>query len=55
VHQKERAAARAALIEGTLGELCGRPMYRVQKLDLDHLMPRAVGGEGSPPVDARGL
>jgi hypothetical protein len=45
-HQKLRAAALAALIEGTLCELCGRPMYRVQKLDLDQVMRRAVGGEG---------
>jgi 5-methylcytosine-specific restriction endonuclease McrA len=45
-HQRERAAALAALAEGTLCELCGRPMYLAQKLDLDHVTPRAAGGEG---------
>lgn len=44
-HQQERKAALAALRDGVdCCHFCGHPMSRTQNLDLDHLMPRALGG-----------
>lgn len=46
-HQQERAALLAKLIPGQPCPLCGYPMYHPeQRLDLDHHIPRALGGEG---------
>jgi 5-methylcytosine-specific restriction endonuclease McrA len=45
-HQKARAAALAALRDGTPCPYCGHPMYRTQRLELDHVIPRALGGIG---------
>ena len=45
-HQQERAAALAAFVPGAGCPLCGRPMWRSQRLDLDHSVPRAFGGQG---------
>lgn len=45
-HQRERAAALTALVPGSPCPLCGWPMYREQRLDLDHSAPRVLGGAG---------
>lgn len=56
-HQKPRAQALAALIDGTPCPRCGRGMYRwmitwvdgrptSRWLDYDHVVPRALGGNG---------
>lgn len=47
-HQQARQRALAALVEGTPCPLCGRPMSRLQRLDLDHVVPRATGGATGP-------
>lgn len=44
-HQKARKAALAALVEGEPCELCGRPMWLSEKLDLDHEVARTLGGK----------
>lgn len=45
--QQERAAALGALDPGEPCPLCGYPMYHPeQRLDLDHSVPRALGGDG---------
>ena len=49
-HQADGKRQRANLIDGTPCWRCGQPMYRWQKLDLDHLTPRALGGIGGPAV-----
>jgi hypothetical protein len=47
-HQKERKRQLQELARhpGTPCHRCGRPMYVWQKLDLDHLVARALGGQG---------
>lgn len=48
-HQQDRARAIRAMPDGTLCELCGRPMFkRTQKLQYDHVIPRALGGKDGP-------
>lgn len=60
-HQVARAAALAALINGSPCPRCGQPMYRTTeaavragclpwmgRLDLDHLVPRVMGGVNGP-------
>jgi 5-methylcytosine-specific restriction endonuclease McrA len=51
-HQKARAAAVIALQDGQPCPRCGRPMWRSQAryLDLDHIIPRSMGGTGGPAV-----
>lgn len=45
-HQRERAAALRAFVDGTVCALCGRAMFSMQRLHLDHSVPRALGGQG---------
>jgi len=47
-HQKQRRIAIDNLIDGTLCFRCGRPMYKRQSLDLDHVVPIARGGLNGP-------
>lgn len=49
-HQRERRRLLAALRDGDPCGLCGRAMYRDQAahLDVDHEVPRALGGTGGP-------
>jgi hypothetical protein len=47
-HQRARAIALEMMCDGDPCCLCGRPMYLRQKLDLNHLIPRALGGIGGP-------
>jgi hypothetical protein len=48
-HQRERAADLTALVQGSPCPLCRRPMYHPQqRLDLDHSVPRALGGGAAP-------
>jgi 5-methylcytosine-specific restriction endonuclease McrA len=47
-HQKARAAALAAFRDGTPCPYCPYPMYRWQALELDHVIPRALGGISGP-------
>jgi len=47
-HQSARRAALAAMRDGDPCSKCGGPMYRGQKLELDHLIPRAYGGTDGP-------
>jgi hypothetical protein len=47
-HQQARKAAVAALVDGEECPLCGWPMYRDQRLDLDHEVPRVHGGGDGP-------
>lgn len=47
-HQKERQRAKDLLVDGTPCGLCSRGMYHWQALDLDHKIPRALGGIGGP-------
>lgn len=49
-HQADGKRQRASLIDGAPCWRCGLPMYRWQKLDLDHVTPRALGGAGGPAV-----
>ena len=44
-HPTERKRQLAALVDGvTACPFCGQPMWRTQKLDLDHWPGRAYGG-----------
>lgn len=43
-HDKTRARLLADLVEGSLCELCGNPMYRTQALHADHEHKRVDGG-----------
>lgn len=43
-HHKRRKAALAALVDGTPCPFCQEPMLKTQALDLDHSLPRALGG-----------
>lgn len=45
-HVQERKQALARLQDGDPCAYCGQPMFRGQRLHLDHSVPRAVGGEG---------
>lgn len=45
-HQQERQRALARLQPGAPCPLCGHPMHPRQRLDLDHSVPRALGGRG---------
>lgn len=47
-HQKRRAAALKVFREGEPCPLCGYPMSRRQRLDLDHVTPRVLGGTDGP-------
>ena len=47
-HQKARREALASMPEGMPCSKCGLPMYKTQALDLDHVIPRALGGIGGP-------
>lgn len=47
-HQKARRAALKAHRGGDPCGHCGHPMYVDQGLDLDHQVPRALGGEHGP-------
>jgi len=49
-HQRARAQALEAFVPGTLCRYCRRPMHRWQGLDLDHLIPRSMGGIGGPTM-----
>lgn len=49
-HKKARALAIASLIDGTPCRYCGRPMYKRQQLDLDHIVPVALGNGSGPTV-----
>jgi 5-methylcytosine-specific restriction endonuclease McrA len=43
-HQQDRARKIAAMVEGTPCPNCGLPMSKAQALELDHVIPRAMGG-----------
>jgi 5-methylcytosine-specific restriction endonuclease McrA len=43
-HQKRRAYLLRNLTDGTPCAHCGQPMYRTQKLEADHTLPRSQGG-----------
>lgn len=43
-HRRARATALQALREGEPCHFCGRPMYRTQRLQLDHVVPVVLGG-----------
>jgi len=44
-HQKQRAKLLRRLIDGTLCPLCNKEMRKAtQDLDLDHALPRSLGG-----------
>ena len=45
-HQKARAAALDALVDGTPCPFCQQPMVRGMALDYDHYPPLALGGGG---------
>jgi 5-methylcytosine-specific restriction endonuclease McrA len=47
-HQAARRAAMKALRDGDPCALCGHGMHRDQALDLDHAIPRALGGADGP-------
>jgi hypothetical protein len=47
-HRAERKRQLARFRDGDPCPLCGRPMYRWQALDLDHVTPRVFGGAGGP-------
>lgn len=49
-HQKRRQEALTALQDGERCWRCGRPMFRAQALDLDHVRPRMLGGADGPAV-----
>ena len=49
-HQRDRRRQLAGLRDGQPCPRCGHPMYRWQYLDLDHVIPRALGGTGGPAV-----
>ena len=49
VHQRARAAALNTMRQGEPCPLCDRPMYYPeQALDLDHVVPRVLGGGTGP-------
>lgn len=43
-HQKRRGVLLDRHVDGTPCAVCGRPMYRSQRLQADHSVPRALGG-----------
>jgi 5-methylcytosine-specific restriction endonuclease McrA len=43
-HQKAKADALKAMPEGMPCPRCGLPMSKTQTLDLDHVIPRVLGG-----------
>lgn len=47
-YRKKRQAAINAMPGGTPCPLCGRPMFKTQKLHFDHIVPRALGGADGP-------
>lgn len=47
-HQRARARALAAMPEGAPCGMCGQPMFRAQKLQYDHVIPRSLGGKNGP-------
>jgi len=49
-HQKERAAAIAAMVDGTRCPFCRKPMFKAKArlLDYDHVIPVALGGMDGP-------
>jgi 5-methylcytosine-specific restriction endonuclease McrA len=54
-HQRDRARAIAAMPDGTLCPLCGRPMHKDparnhdgRALHYDHVIARALGGHNGP-------
>jgi hypothetical protein len=47
-HQKARAKALKEMQEGEDCPFCGEGMYREQKLDYDHVIPRSQGGTEGP-------
>jgi hypothetical protein len=47
-HQKARAKALREMQEGEDCPFCGEGMYREQKLDYDHVVPRSQGGTDGP-------
>jgi HNH endonuclease len=49
-HQRARALALSILADGTPCRYCHRPMHKWQRLDLDHIVPVAMGGSGGPTV-----
>lgn len=47
----EHRVERRRLLPAAFGQpcpMCNRVMHRVQRLDLDHLIPRALGGANGP-------
>ncbi len=47
-HQQRSKRMRKTMADGTPCAICGRPMYRWQILELDHTVPRALGGTNGP-------
>jgi len=45
---KARAMALRQFRDGDVCPLCNRPMFHAQKLELDHKIPRALGGANGP-------
>jgi hypothetical protein len=43
-HRMQRERLLRAHVEGSECELCGRPMYRAQGLQADHVIPRVIAG-----------
>lgn len=48
-HERARAEALRAFVEGRPCPMCGKPMYTSQGLDLDHVTPMALGGAKDGP------
>lgn len=46
-HKRQRKAL-LPLAYGSRCPFCGQPMLKGQKLDLDHAIPRVMGGAGGP-------
>ena len=49
-HQADRERLRAQLRDGEPCWRCGKPMYKWQELDRDHVIDRALGGAQGPAV-----
>jgi 5-methylcytosine-specific restriction endonuclease McrA len=49
-HVKDKRRLMAAHRDGDPCWRCGRPMYKWQRLERDHVTPRALGGMDGPAV-----
>ncbi len=47
-HQQQSKRMRKNMRQGQPCCICGQPMYHWQPIELDHLVPRALGGIGGP-------